>query len=115
MGDSMRQAELYQLLESVGYPLAYGEFISTPELPSPDPPFIVYQFGYSGDLMADNRNYVDISNFQVELYTNIKDLAAEQRVQDALSSAELPYSKTEIRLDDESMYQIIYEIQLIGG
>lgn len=111
----MQQAELYQLLESIGLPLAYGEFKSTPELPSPDPPFLIYQFAYSGDLMADNRNYLEISNFQVELYTDIKDLAAERLVQDALASAELPYSKTEIKLDGESMYQIIYEIQLIGG
>ena len=111
----MQQAELYQLLESIGLPLAYGEFKSTPELPAPDPPFLIYQFAYSGDLMADNRNYLEISNFQVELYTDIKDLAAEKLVQDALASAELPYSKTEIKLDDESMYQIIYEIQLIGG
>ncbi|UPK45766.1 hypothetical protein [Paenibacillus pabuli] len=111
----MQQAELYQLLESIGLPLAYGEFKSTPELPAPDPPFIVYQFGYSGDLMADNRNYLKISNFQIELYTDIKDLAAEGLVEDVLEVAELPYSKTEITLDSEAMYQIIYEIQLIGG
>ncbi|MGF6356163.1 hypothetical protein ABIE27_004078 [Paenibacillus sp. 4624] len=111
----MQQPELYELLNSIGLPLAYGEFKSTPELPAPDPPFLIYQFAYAGDLMADNRNYLEISNFQVELYTNIKDLVAERLVQDALIAAELPYSKTEASLETESMYQIIYEIQLIGG
>lgn len=106
----MTQAELYQALKSLGMPVAYGSF-STPVTP----PFITYQFAYSSDLIADNQNYVDISNFQVELYTAKKDLAAEKLVQDKLKELGLPYSKVETFLEEEKLYQVIYEIQLIGG
>ena len=106
----MTQDELYQALKSIGYPVAYGSF------PSPvTPPFIIYQFAYSNDMMADNVNYVAIDDFQVELYTDKKDLAAEKKVQDKLKELGLPYRKFETFLDTENLYQILYEIQLLGG
>lgn len=106
----MTQAELYQALKSIGYPIAYGSF-SSPVTP----PFITYQFAYSNDMMADNVNYVAIEDFQIELYTAKKDLVAEQKVQDKLKELGLPYRKFEAYLDEEKMYQILYEVQLIGG
>ncbi|UYL94039.1 putative tail-component [Geobacillus phage vB_GthS_PK3.6] len=106
----MTQAELYQALKSIGYPVAYGSF-SSPVTP----PFITYQFAYNSDLIADNVNYVPIENFQVELYTAKKDLVAEQKVQDKLKELGLPYQKFETYLDTENLYQILYEIQLLGG
>ncbi|MNW67893.1 hypothetical protein D3C74_465610 [compost metagenome] len=51
----------------------------------------------------------------MELYTTKKDLATEKKVQDKLKELGLPYSKLESWLDDEKLYQILYEIQLIGG
>jgi hypothetical protein len=106
----MTQTELYQALKSIGFPVAYGSF-SSPVTP----PFIVYQFAYSNDMMADNINYVAIDDFQIELYTAKKDLAAEQKVQDKLKELGLPYRKFETYLDEEKMFQIIYEIQILGG
>lgn len=105
----MTQAELYQALKAIGYPVAYSHFKDTPS-----PPFITYQFAYSNDMMADNQNYAEISNFQVELYTADKDLAVESAVQNKLKELGLPYTKTETWIDSEKLYQIIYEIQLIG-
>lgn len=106
----MTQAELFQALKSIGYPVAYGSF-AVPV----SPPYLIYQFAYSDDFMADCQNYVEISNFQIELYTDIKDLAAEAAVQDKLKELGLQYTKIETYLSDEKFYQIIYEIQLIGG
>lgn len=111
----MTLPELYQALVSTGLPVAYDHFDDTEDNPAPAPPFIVYLFSGSNDLIADNRNYVDVGNFQVELYTAKKDLLREKLVQDLLKSLELPYSKSEIWLESERMYQIIYEIQIIGG
>jgi hypothetical protein len=106
----MTQAELYQKLKSLGLPIAYGEF-SEPIAP----PFITYQFAYSGDIMADNQNYADAGFYQVELYTAKKDLAMESLIENKLKELCLPYSKIEAWLDSENLRQIIYEIQLIGG
>lgn len=106
----MTQAELFQTLKSLGMPVAYGEFN-----PAPPPPFITYQFAYDGDMIADNHNYVEIGNYQIELYTVIKDLAREKLVQDKLKELRIPYRKTEARIESEKLRQVIYEIQLIGG
>lgn len=106
----MTQTELYGALKSLGLPVTYGEF------PQPtNPPFITYQFVYSGDLIADNWNYIEASYFQIELYTAKKDPATEKLVQDKLKELRLPYSKIETWLDSEKLRHVIYEVQLIGG
>lgn len=105
----MTQAELFNALKSTGLPVAYSSFTT-----AVSPPFITYQFSYSNDLEADNINYLEIGNFQVELYTKVKDLAAEKKVKDKFKELQMPYSKTEAWLDEEKLFQIIYEIQLIG-
>lgn len=112
---ALTQAELFTALKGLGLPVAYGEFKGTPENPAPPPPFITYQFAYSGDLMADDMNTEELSNFQVELYTKTKDQTKEKLVQDLLKSLFLPYSKIETWLDSEELRQVVYEIQLIGG
>lgn len=111
----MTQAELYTALKSLGMPVAYLAFVETPLTPLPKPPYITYQFAYSGDMMADNYNYLEISNYQVELYTVKKDLAAEKLIQDKFKELRLPYQKVEAWLESEKLHQIIYEIQLVGG
>lgn len=104
----MTQAELYSALKSIGLPIKYHHFTEPPT-----PPYLIYLFAYSNDLMADNINYVNINNFQVELYTNDKDLKSEKLVENKLKELEMPYLKLETWLESEKLYQIIYEIQLI--
>ncbi|MFC0906356.1 hypothetical protein ACFHWD_16900 [Clostridium sp. MT-14] len=111
----MTQAQLYQALKSIGFPIAYHHFEGTDQNPVPPPPYIVYLFSYSSDLIADNINYAEISNFQVELYTTKKDLQSEALVQNKLKELEFPYSKIETWIESEKMYQVIYEIKLIGS
>jgi hypothetical protein len=108
----MTQQELYQALQTTGLPLAYSHF---PEGSAPTPPYIVYLYTYSSDIMADNHNYVGRGNWQVELYSKSKDLANEKKVQDLLKSLRLPYRKTEAWLASEKLRQVVYEVQLIGG
>jgi len=107
--------ELYTALKAIGYPVAYSHFEVTPQNPAPNPPFLTYREAYSSDLMADNLNYVGISNVQIELYTDKKDLAAEMKVQNKLKEVGLPYAKTEAYLEDEKLFQVIYEIQIVGA
>ena len=84
----MTQDELYNHLKSIGLPVSYHDFTKTPT-----PPYLIYLFSYSNDLIADDKNYKEISNFQVELYTTKKDLESEKLVEDKLKELELPYSK----------------------
>ncbi|TCN00860.1 hypothetical protein EV294_101310 [Paenibacillus sp. BK033] len=111
----MTLQELNQALKSTGMPVAYNEFKGTAKTPVPAPPFITYQLAYNSDMIADNANYLDVGNYQIELYTDKKDPAAESLVQSKLKELQLPYSKVEVYLDDEKLFQIIYQVQLIGG
>ncbi len=104
----MTQVELYKALEGIELPIAYNSFSNPPR-----PPYLVYLFSYSNDFMADNENYKEISNFQIELYTDKKDLESEKKVEDKLKELEIPYLKLEEYIETEKIYQILYEIQLI--
>ena len=106
----MTITELNQALKSIGLPLAYHSFKT-----APTPPYLVYLFTYSNDMIADNQNYVEISNFQVELYNTKKDPATEKRVEDKLKELESPYTKTETFVESEGLFQVIYLFQVIGG
>jgi hypothetical protein len=106
----LTQEELYTALKTLGLPVAYSEYTTAQE-----PPFICYVFQYSDDAMADNQNYVPISRFDIELYTVKKDPANEAKVQDLLKSIGLPYVKREAYIEVEKMFQILYEIRIIGG
>lgn len=104
----MTQQELYNHLKSIGLPLSYDHF--NDEI---TPPYLIYKFSYSNDLIADNHNYIPISNFQIELYTVKKDLASEKLVEDKLKEIELPYNKLEFWIEEEKLYQVIYEVRLM--
>lgn len=106
----MTITELNQALKTIGLPLAYHSFKSAPM-----PPYLVYLFSTSEDLMADNQNYAEISNFQVELYNTKKDPATEKLVEDELKEFRLPYSKTETYIESEGLFEVLYLIQVVGG
>lgn len=112
----MTPAELYQQLLTLKLPVAYSHFpADDTDNPPPKPPYIVYLYVNSSDIMADNQNYLDIGNYQVELYSKSKDTVNEGKVEALFDSLSLPYRKSETRLDSEKLRQVVYEIQLIGG
>ena len=49
----------------------------------------------------------------VELYTENKDFALEQKVEEALTNAGLVYTKDDEFLDDERMHEAIYETEIV--
>ena len=101
----MDEAALFQLLKTTGLPVAYHHFTSPPS-----PPYIVYLFSYNSNFGADNRVYNSEKNFQVELYAKAKDLASEKLIEDALNGADVYWEKTEMYIDSEGLYQVLYEI-----
>jgi len=101
-------AELLALLQGTGLPVAYRQWKEAPELP-----YLVYLFGNSSDLMADNQNYAEVSDWQVELYSADKDPASEEVVQAAFKAARIPYQKLETYLEAEDMHQVLYLIRTI--
>ncbi len=100
----MTYKQISDMIEGFGLPFAYYEFPETQEAP----PFICFLFQDSDDLLADNTNYAKIRPLSIELYTDNKDFALEQRIEAALNDAGLVFTRTEIYIDSERMFQVTY-------
>ena len=104
----MEQQDFAAALAAIGYPVAYRAFKS-----AQDPPFLCWFFASGDDFMADNTNYLPIGNYVIEHYTNEKDPASEELVEEQLAACGLPFRKSETYIDTEKMHLVLYEIQLI--
>jgi hypothetical protein len=80
-----------------------------------EPPFIVYYYVSSADVAADNSNYLAVDGYNIELYTDAKDLAAEAAVEAQLKALGLVWRKSEFYIDTENMFEVLYQVELIGG
>lgn len=104
----MTLENIYSILVTTGYPVAYSHFNKTPTIP-----FITYLSAYSSNFNADNKVYSKVDNLQIELYTIKKDTAAENILEDILDANNLTYETTETFIDQENLFQRIYEVRLI--
>ena len=103
--------KLLSILDSIGIPYAYDHFA---EGESPEPPFLCYLLPGSDNFSADGKVYHKISEVRLELYTDYKDLASEQKVEDTLDAAGLFYNKTETWIDSEKLYDVLYSFDMEG-
>ena len=103
--------KLLDILKSTGFPYAYDHFA---EGEVPDPPFLCYLLPGSDNFSADGKVYYRISEVRVELYTDFKALASEQKIEDALDAAGIFYNKTETWIDSEKLYEVLYSFEMEG-
>ena len=101
--------ELLSILGETQIPFAYDHFA---EGESPDPPFICYLLPGSNNFAADGKVYYKISQVNIELYTDRKDPAVEQKLEDALDAASIFYNKTEVWIDSEKLYEVLYQFEM---
>ena len=101
--------ELLYILGETQIPFAYDHFA---EGESPDPPFICYLLPGSNNFAADGKVYYKISQVNIELYTDRKDPAVEQKLEDALDAASIFYNKTEVWIDSEKLYEVLYQFEM---
>ena len=101
--------EIIRILKESGIPFAYDHFA---EGESPDPPFICYLRPESDNFSADGKVYLKISVVHIELYTDEKSPAAEQILEDVLDAHEIFYEKSEIWIESEKLYEVLYTFEL---
>lgn len=106
----MTYQEVSNMVKSIGLPTAYHHF---EEGESPDPPFMVYLYPGSDNFAADGTVYQSINQLDIELYTDKKDLEAEEKVEFMLKNHGFYYEKTESYLESERMYEVLYEMEVI--
>lgn len=101
-------ADLMDLLTETGLPFAYDHFVQGR---SPRPPFITFLLPASNNFSADGAVYLKVDVVHVELYTDEKDPEAEKRVEDVLDAHGIFYEKTEVWIESEKLYEVLYSFE----
>ena len=103
--------KILSILKGLGIPFAYDHFAQGE---SPDPPFICYLIPSSDNFSADGVAYYKINQYKIELYTDVKDLSLERKIDEALDEASIFYNKSETWIESESLYEVLYTFEMEG-
>lgn len=102
----MESEQIQELLSSSGLPAAYGAWKKPPAMP-----YLVWEETATDNFYADGRVHLKVKHIQVELYTEKKDEAAEQKIENTLG--DYPWQKTsETWIESEEFFQTIYEFEV---
>lgn len=101
--------ELIEMLGEMKIPWAYDHFA---EGESPEPPFICYMLPGTNNFSADGGVYFKFTDVHIELYTDTKDMPQEQAVEAVLDSHGIFYNKTEVWIESEKLYEVLYSFSM---
>lgn len=107
----MKLSELAKILEETGLPVRYRAFKKDRET-IPDLPWIIYYEEEKDPFEADNKVYYTNIVVSVELYTEMKDLALEEKLESLFDEHDLIYHSYDNYWDDEELYETLYELRL---
>lgn len=96
-------------MEEMGIPFAYDHFA---EGESPEPPFICFLSPGSDNFAADGRVYFKVRQIPIERYTDEKNPETESWVETVLDGHGIFYDKTEVWIESEKLYEVLYSIEL---
>jgi len=102
---------LIAIMDEIGLPYAYHHFA---EGEGPDPPFICFLVPGNDNFAADGRAYYKIDQINIELYTDRKDPGLENSVETVLDGHGIFYRKTEVWIESEALYEVLYQFELEG-
>ncbi len=99
-----------EILEEIGFPYTYDHFA---EGESPQPPFICYRSPNSNNFGADGKVFQQIAEVHLELYTDKKDIEAEEKVESVLEGCGIFYNTSEVWIGSEKLYEVLYQFDMI--
>ena len=100
---------LVAIIQKMNIPFAYDHFA---EGESPEPPFICYLLPGSDNFAADGRVYYKMNEVRIEVYTDSKDLSVEKSVENVLDEAGIFYNKSEVWIQSEKLYEVLYSFEI---
>ena len=100
--------DLIDLLSETGIPFAYDHFAQGE---SPDPPFITFLLPATNNYPADGRVYLKVDVVHIELYTDEKNPEREALVESVLDAHDIFYDKTEVWIESEKLYEVLYSFE----
>lgn len=101
--------KLVAMISEMGIPFAYDHFA---EGESPEPPFLCYLLPDSDNFAADGVVYHRISQVHIELYTDSKDPAVEEKVTAVLDRHGIFYDQTETWIESEKLYEVLFSFEI---
>ena len=104
--------ELVLLVSEIGLPFAYDHFA---EGESPEPPFLCYLLPGSRNFAADGRVYHKVNEVRLEFYTDRKEPEMELRIEDVLDGHGVFYNKSEVWIESERLYKVLYVFEWEAG
>ena len=105
----MTYEEISEMMQEIGLPFAYHHFA---EGEAPKPPFLLFLTEGEDNFGADNIMYHSFKMLNIELYTDEKSPETEKAVEEVLTSHGIYYSKSEIWIESEKLYEILYETEV---
>ena len=100
---------IVKMLEGIGLPFAYDHFAQGEQVV---PPFICYLVPSSNNFSADGAVYFKARIVHIELYTDKKDISLEEKIETALDSSGIFYDKSEVWIDSENLYEVLYSFEM---
>ena len=105
----MSYEEINEMMQEIGMPFAYHHFA---EGESPDPPFVLFLSPGENTFSADNLMYHSFKQLDIELYTDVKSPETERRVEEVLLQHNIYYTKTEVWIESEKLYEVLYTMEV---
>ena len=105
----MNYEAINEMMLEMGLPFAYHHFA---EGESPRPPFLIFLSPGENTFGADNLMYHSFKKLDIELYTDEKSPETEERVEEILHQHNIYYTKTEVWIESERLYEVLYEMEV---
>ena len=106
----MKLTEITEMIESFGLPCTYLQW---EEGDAPALPYVVFYYSVNRGEYADDKNYIQISQLNIELYTKSKNVDLENQIIQKLEQYSIPFESSETYLEDEKMYEVLFESEVL--
>lgn len=100
--------EFVAVLQESGLPVTHYQW---PVGKVPDLPYLVYTIPATDGEYADNHTWAEISEIDVELYTNQRNFQLEDTIKDIFNAHELPYTTEFNYIESEQMFQTTFHLE----
>ena len=105
----MTYEQINEMMQEMELPFAYHHYA---EGESPEPPFLLFLSPVENTFSADNSMYFSSKMLDIELYTDVKNPELEKQVEQVLKRYKIYYTKSEVWIESERLYEVIYETEV---
>lgn len=106
---------VYDALKETGLPVAHMAFSADSEADAPKPPFMVFIRCAPTKHYADDEDYVQVEEYEVELYQSATSRATEKTVEDCLKEHFGFFTNgDETYIEEEGLIETVYTVRFLS-